>query len=279
MTSYTWQGFSGDWSNANDWTPSGGPPTSSDSATINGTATDTITVNTTTADVANSLTFSDANAILDDFSLGSSLTLNTLTMSNGTINVFDDGVLTVSTLNLSGGALTVDSGPNGQINLNGTLTQTGGTLTIDGTISGGTIDSTAGTIVWGDGILSGVTFDGPLNLTSSSASVQLANGTTVVGSSGTGLGTINDTGANAQLGFDNTQTVSNVKINLGNSSNNADLYEDDLSSTGNQVLTLASSATIDVQGFASILDLGNSTDGIVNDGTINVTGSDGYLNI
>ena len=59
-TSYTWQGISGDWNNANDWTPSGGPPTSSDLATINGTSTDTITVDT--ADVANSLILDDQNA-------------------------------------------------------------------------------------------------------------------------------------------------------------------------------------------------------------------------
>ncbi len=44
MTSYTWQGISGDWNNASNWTPSGGPPTSSDSATIAGSATTTITV-------------------------------------------------------------------------------------------------------------------------------------------------------------------------------------------------------------------------------------------
>jgi hypothetical protein len=52
MASYTWKGVSGDWNLAGDWTPAGGPPKSTDSATINGTATDTITVDT--ADVANS---------------------------------------------------------------------------------------------------------------------------------------------------------------------------------------------------------------------------------
>jgi hypothetical protein len=54
MTSYTWNGVSGDWNLASDWTPSGGPPTASDTARINGSATDTITVDT--ADVAKSLT-------------------------------------------------------------------------------------------------------------------------------------------------------------------------------------------------------------------------------
>jgi hypothetical protein len=203
MASYTWKGVSGDWNLASDWTPAGGPPKSTDSATINGSATDTITVDT--ADVANSLTLSDANATLNDDGSSASLTIGgTLTMSNGTLNISPDddgGVLTVGALNLSGGALTVYSG--GQLNLNGTLSQTGGTLTLyGGTVSGGTINSTGGALDLYGVTLSGVTFDGPLNLTGSSESVSLANGTIVVGSSGSGPGTINDTGANSYLYFD-----------------------------------------------------------------------------
>jgi hypothetical protein len=34
MASYTWKGVSGDWNLASDWTPAGGPPKSTDSATI-----------------------------------------------------------------------------------------------------------------------------------------------------------------------------------------------------------------------------------------------------
>ena len=83
-----------------------------------------------------------------------------------------------------------------------------------GTISGGTINSTAGTLAFDGGTLSGVTFDGPLNLTAPLASVQLANGTIVVGSSGSGPGTINDNGAGDTLGFDNTQTVKSLSGNI-----------------------------------------------------------------
>ena len=39
MASYTWTGVTGNWKTAAGWTPSGGPPTASNSATINGTAT------------------------------------------------------------------------------------------------------------------------------------------------------------------------------------------------------------------------------------------------
>jgi hypothetical protein len=282
MASYMWNGVSGDWNLASDWTPAGGPPTASDSATINGSATDTITVDT--ADVASSLTLTDANATLDDGGASASLTVGgLLTMSDGTLNIslgsrqdgYDGGSLTVGALNLSGGAMTVND--DGQLNLNGTLSQTGGTLTLDGgTISGGTIDSTAGTLAFTSdgGTLSGVTFDGPLNLTSTSPEgLILANGTTVVGSSGSGPGTINDTGVNSSLFFDNTQTVSNTTINLGNSD---DLIE--YNTAGAQVLTLASSVTVDVQGSAYIEGI-HSSDGIVNQGAIDQTGSAGELTI
>jgi hypothetical protein len=119
-----------------------------------------------------------------------------------------------------------------------------GELTLDGgTISGGTVTSAGVAFTsFSVGTLSGVTFDGPLNLTAFDASVDLANGTTVVGSSGSGLGTINV--GDASLGFDNTQTVSNETINLGGG---AILYEGDTDGAGNQVLTLASSVTVDVQ--------------------------------
>ena len=44
MTTFTWTGGSGNWDTAGDWDPLG-PPTASSIATINGTTTETITVN------------------------------------------------------------------------------------------------------------------------------------------------------------------------------------------------------------------------------------------
>jgi hypothetical protein len=280
--SYIWKGISGYWATASDWTPAGGPPKSTDSATINGSATTTVTVHL--SDVAASLTLSDPNATLHDHGPGASLTIGTLTMSNGALSISVDGhggVLTADALNLSGGILTI--GPSGELNLNGTLSQTGGTLSLyGGTISGGTIDSTGGTVEFGGGTLSGVTFDGPLNLTSTSVvqAVHIANGTTVVGSSGSGAGTINATGIQSELDFDNTQTLSNDTINLGNSSHYDYLYEYDADGAGDQVLTLAGSVTVDVQGYAYIGAPGDYPgDGIANDGAIDQTGSGGHLNI
>ena len=164
------------------------------------------------------------------------------------------------------------------MNLGGTLSQTGGTLTLSGgTIAGGTIKSTAGTLNLNSGTLSGVTFDGPLNLDSTSVEqiVHLANGTAVVGSAGSGPGTINDTGYYSYLYFDNTQTVSNTTITLGNTIGYYDyLYSYDTTGAGGQVLTLASTVTVNVQGYYSQIDDGSgSGDGIVNQGVINQTGS------
>ena len=86
MTSYTWQGISGDWDNANDWSPSGGPPTSSGFGD-HPTARPPFTVNIGYADVANSLTISDANATINA-SFSDMLTVGSLTMSNGSVNVY-----------------------------------------------------------------------------------------------------------------------------------------------------------------------------------------------
>jgi hypothetical protein len=76
----------------------------------------------------------------------------------------------------------------------------------------------------------------------------------VVGSSGSGPGTINVTGSDAFLYFSSQQTVTNTTINLGNSSSGEldTLGENFTVVSGNQVLTLASSVTTDVIGNAQI---------------------------
>ena len=74
--------------------------------------------------------------------------------------------------------------------------------------------------------------------------------TTVVGSAGSGPGTINVTGIIALLYFDNTQTVSNADDQSRQFDRLYDyLYEYDTTGAGNQVLTLASSVTVDVVGL------------------------------
>jgi hypothetical protein len=44
MASYAWNGASGFWRTASNWTPAGGPPAASDAATIGGYQKYTVTV-------------------------------------------------------------------------------------------------------------------------------------------------------------------------------------------------------------------------------------------
>ncbi len=107
---------------------------------------------------------------------------------------------------------------------------------------------THGPITLSSGTLSGVTFDGLLNMSGADNSIHLDNGTTVVGSSGSGAGVIKLTGSNDALYFDNNQTVSDETIYLGSDEHYAAAVEllatDDASGAGNQVLTLAKSTAI-----------------------------------
>jgi adhesin HecA-like repeat protein len=138
MASYSWILGSGDWKDPSKWTPSGGPPKPTDSATITATGP-SYTVTVGTPDVANSLTLSSSSATLNDTA---SLTIDgALALSAGALNVNSAGVLTVNgLLSLSGGSLNVNSGATAA-----SLTQTGGTiggtgkLTVSGaaTFSGG----------------------------------------------------------------------------------------------------------------------------------------------
>jgi hypothetical protein len=87
MTAYSWILGSGDWNLAANWSPSGGPPTSSDSATISATGSNyTVTVHS--ADAPSSLTLSSANATVNDGEASASLTIGgMLAISAGTFNL------------------------------------------------------------------------------------------------------------------------------------------------------------------------------------------------
>ena len=186
---------------------------------------------------------------------------------------------------MSAASLGSISNSGGTVDIGGTYDNSGHTL--DGSASFGKLVLYGGTITGGTatsagvaftaqqgGTLSGVTFGGPLNLKSSSVqqSVHLANGATVVGSSGSGPGAINVTGYYSTLYFDDTQTVSQETITLGNASGYADtLYGYDTTGGGAQVLTLASSVTVNAVGNASIGSSYASGDEIVNQGVIDET--------
>jgi hypothetical protein len=277
------------------------------SGTITGASSDgSLTIDTTsftnsgTIDISND----DGNVIIEP---GTFTNSGTLAVSEGgavaldAVNFTNTGSITLA----SGAALILDfyedasftlaelgkvTNSGGTVYIQGTLDNTGGTLNRSsglgqavlsgGSIQGGTVTSAGLAFSSSGGTLSGVTFDGPLSLTAGyNDYVYLASGTTVVGSSGSGPGTINDTGEASQLFFDNTQTFNNATINLGSTSGNSSyLYENDTTGAGT-VLTLGSGVAIDESGSSEVFTGNYSGDGIVNQGAIKQSGTSSYLNI
>jgi hypothetical protein len=117
-----------------------------------------------------------------------------------------------------------------------------------GTLSGGMTNVTGGTFACDGGTLSGVTYDGTLDLSETDASVYLASGTVVNDAAGTGAGTINDTGGDSYLYFDNTQTFNNATIDLGATSEGLSFLKEYDTTGSGAVLTLGSNVTVDASG-------------------------------
>ena len=238
------------------------PTTFANSGKLAVTNGDAVTIEATNFSNTGSITLASASSMYLDiaFTLAE---LGTFTNSGGTVYI-------EGTLNLTGGTLNASSGL-GQAALDG------------GTVEGGTVTPAGLVFSSSGGTLSGVTYDGTLNLSGSGASVSLADGTVANNAAGTGAGTINDTGYGSALYFDNTQTFNNATINLGSTSEdynyNSFLEEYDQSGTGT-VLTLGSNVTIDESGYAQVSDSGDAGDGIVNQGAIEQsgTGSDLVIN-
>jgi len=162
MTSYTWgSAASGTWNTASNWTPTGGPPsTSGDTALINATgATYTVSYNVT-SETIDDLIVDSATATLA-LDVGETLTVDGTTMLQaGTIDLINaSAVLNAGGLTISPGAAliigdsskaesfngtTYDSATvGGLVNLvstNGSFGSTSASLALSGTIeaTGGT---------------------------------------------------------------------------------------------------------------------------------------------
>jgi hypothetical protein len=195
--------------------------------------------------------------------LGGTLSgIGTAKISNGGVLGISDGTLTNS------GTLHVGTGTA----LAALSLETGGV------ISGGTIADAGGGIVVANGTLSGVTYDGKINLSGAGAQLTITGGITMAGIEGTGTGTILATGSQSGLTFIGSETISNAVIDFGSTSG----YEAAISIFGQlspATLTLASGASlVETGSFGDISgsETYNSTQGtyglsgdvFVNDGTI-----------
>ena len=135
----------------------------------------------------------------------------TLNVSNGdTVDISSTGWSNSGSINVSGGTLNLGSTftfaqlgtlnhTGGIVNVTGTLNDAGATLNVGtgtalatltlvsgGTIENGTIADAGSGLAFSNGTLSGVTYDGTMNLSSTSSSVIVANGLTMAGVGGTG---------------------------------------------------------------------------------------------
>jgi hypothetical protein len=154
------------------------------------------------------------------------------------------------------------------------------TLASIGTIENGTIVDAGSGIAFAGGTLSGVTYDGTMNLSTANAYVYLTNGLTLGGANGTGSGTINLTGQSADIYAEGGESLNNATLNIGNSNNYDYLYNYD--PYGLAVLTLGANLTINQVGTYTELYTsyyGRTGSGIVNAGTINAGLSGGTFTI
>ena len=246
--------------------------------------------NSSTSALSNSGVISGTDDTVNIYSFGSFSNTGTFNITDSAVNLY--GSYTTALLALF-------NGKTDAITLDGTLTNTAETLTVGagsalgtvilpsgGSIVGGTIVDQGSGVEFQSGTLSGVTYDGTLNLSPYDSTVYIANSLTANNQAATGPGTINLTGEYDSIYFEGNQTFNNATINLGNTSGYYDyIYNDDTNNTGS-VLTLGpnvivNQATNETSGYAVLDSTGynHAGDGIVNDGTINAQAVNGSFYI
>jgi hypothetical protein len=225
------------------------------------------------------------------------------TLSIGAAQFCNTGTIAVTNAQLAlAGSLTMAS--LGQVSLNnasvavsGTVSLGGGTLAIGqgssigrlsltGTLAGGTIaDGGYGLAGAGNADLSGVTYDGLLDLSRPFAQLAFSQGITLTGQNGSGTGSIALTGAAARLIASSTETLNNTNITLGSAAQTylgQSLAAPELAAGAGAQLTIGAGSTINLVGSAGTLGdagLGQWSDSIVNAGKISEAISGGTLTI
>lgn len=108
MTAFTWNGASGGWGTAGNWTPAGTPSTIADSAIIDADGTYTVSVSAGSSFVVGNATI-DANGAT--LSIAGTLELaGQLLLTDGDLSVEAGGVVSDGTIAMNGGTLAADGG-------------------------------------------------------------------------------------------------------------------------------------------------------------------------
>lgn len=196
--------------------------------------------------------FIDSDYSLTSFTNTGSITLD----AGGSLNI--GGAMTTAQLlgiRNNGGSLT----------FSGTLTNAGSTLTLGAgqalssltlgdnesfaaalsgdQIVGGTIQDANGVMRFAYGLLTGVTYEGVLNLTQAGAGLRVTGGLAVTGASGVGPGVINLTSEGAVFEVQDTETLDNATLNIG-------------SVTGDRLDELLSGDTLTLGAHFNIVQVG-----------------------
>ena len=183
----------------------------------------------------------------------------------------------IGTLNITGPHAVFEF--YGTLNVNSAINLSDGNFVLAGTIVGGEIRQTGGSITFAgtplrannpypgaDGTLDGVKFVGPMNFANDTAVVNIKDGLTVTGSDGTSPGVMNMTGSDAQINFYGSQTFDNATVNIGGNGLYSYLlaYDDNGAAA---TLTLGPNLDL-IAKTGNVYFGGNSDATIVNQGTI-----------
>jgi hypothetical protein len=200
--------------------------------------------------------------------------------SLGTVKISNGGILGIAGTLTNSATLAIGTGT--------TLT----TISLEngGVISGGAIADAGGGLVAAGGTLSGVTYEGTLNLKAAGARLTVTNGISLErAGGGTAAGTVQLTGSESDMNLLGSQTISNAVVDIGDTGS----YFAQLSigdTGGPSTVTLASSTSIvQTQEYALISGTetyssaqgtyGTSGDILVNDGTISSALNVGYMQV
>ena len=232
MTTYSWNGVNGDWSNAADWTPSGVPNSATAIADITASGSYAVTIASGESYAAGSVTIGNSNAALyvngtaslnvtgsfansgvlglDAFAQGGGTLEIGGTLTNaGTFDVGSDGFSTPATatlgglVNESGAAVTIYGGAT--INVDGAVSNSGSLDVEDGvfelTGAGSLNQASTGTLIVNTG--------GTLSIASGDTATLA--GTTDLNGNVEGAGTIHNYGT-----FEKTSTsgISVIQVNF-----------------------------------------------------------------
>lgn len=215
---------------------------------------------------ANTGTLAVTNATLD---IDEAVVLSAL----GHLGLTDAAVSVGGTLALGGGTLDIGAG-------------TGfGRLALSGTIAGGTLNDAGQGIAAQGGTLSGVTYQGVLDLSRPFQALSIANGLTLTDETGTQAGSILLTGAASRLLAASSETLADMTIYLGSATGSYQgqrVAPAELAAEAGTTLTLAANTLVRSAGAVGMLGdsaAGNWRDTIVNAGTVLEATAGGVLTI